>query len=527
MRKAKIIIAILSILSLLMVGTIAFLSRSETTVFVDTDTEDIQVEADSNSSNKYGIRWKTDDPNDLGERCFDAKYKKAKIGVGNKNGISDFDKIYPWSDIKRCNILNNEDGSKTVIYEGEDGFALDGSKGDVFVRIPKFCVEKYIEDGYEYRTVSATVGTVHSVFIENGTELQEIFIAAFEGAVDSSEKLRSISNVIPSNNISATDFLKYAKNNGNNYSLYDSRCVDAVWTLMAVEFGCRNSNRILGYGAADYLQPIEDEDFMSLKNENGTNSITINKIKSTSNRNEMPVGGYLTICRDKQTNILTQAKILSVEDSEDGESTVITFDGDPINIDTSCFVGSGPLVTNYTETCTVPLKWHTGRAAYIRGNYETTQNPIRYRWIENIFGNLWEFLPDVTFDNLQMYVCYDMLNYSIGSTTNGYNAVGEPMIQQSDNGNKSDIINSNYWITSLIDESVSKDIPFGNKYDTSLLSTQAFGAYYYLNDGLNIIANGGGFDHLYRCNMLTQRAWITPEQKWYLYGARLMYKDLQ
>ena len=99
---------------------------------------------------RYGVRWQLGNPNDLGERCFDAKGLRATFGVGSGNGYSDFDRVYPWSQIRRCNVRFDSD-SLVIVYDNEPGFALDGSNGDVMVRIPKFYVEKYIDDGYEYR----------------------------------------------------------------------------------------------------------------------------------------------------------------------------------------------------------------------------------------------------------------------------------------------------------------------------------------------------------------------------------------
>ena len=83
-----------------------------------------------------------------------------------------------------------------------------------------------------------------------------------------------------------------------------------------------------------------------------------------------------------------------------------------------------------------------------------------------------------------------------------------------------------YWITDLDDEVAAKGVSFGRSYDLSLTSDKAFGAYYYLSSPNVMIANGGGFDHLWRCNVLTLRAWIGPESRWYLYGARLMFKNI-
>ena len=63
--------------------------------------------------------------------------------------------------MKRCNILVNVNGAKVVTFEGETGFTLDGSNGDVFVRIPKFSVEKYVKNGEEYRVISNVMNHIH------------------------------------------------------------------------------------------------------------------------------------------------------------------------------------------------------------------------------------------------------------------------------------------------------------------------------------------------------------------------------
>ena len=71
--------------------------------------------------------------------------------------------------------------------------------------------------------------------------------------------LRSVANVIPTSNITAQQFLDAAQKRGPQYTLYDMRTVDMLFSLIAVEFGCRNTNTIFGYGIADYQQPIEKE----------------------------------------------------------------------------------------------------------------------------------------------------------------------------------------------------------------------------------------------------------------------------
>lgn len=477
---------------------------------------------------RYGIKWSMIDETDEGHRCFDAAGKTAVIAEGATLGISDFDSIYPWSEIKRCNIKHNANGASIVTFEGEKGFTLDGSNGDVFVRIPKFYIERYKQDGYEYRVISNAGAQVHEAFVEDGKELDEIFIAAFEGYIDADDHLRSIAGVIPTNNETPQTFLDAAKNNGANYSLYDMRCVDALWTLMAVEYGKRNSNKILGWGVADLYQAVNNG-LLVLEAANGVNSIKVTKMNNTT-KAFMPVGSNLTICDGTQQDIIAQRKITACVDATDESYTTITFDGDPVDVTTTCYVGSAACDTNWCEDCpqNALTTQHTGRAAWILTNGgKQIRNPIRYRWVENPVGNLWHYIPDVVFHNAQMYVCQNMKGYEFFKVDGAYKPIADLMPEQADNGNKSDVSGANYWIDSLLDDQFAKYVSIGKAWDKSYTSASAFGAYYYLRtNGTYGVANGGGFDHLWRCNMLTQRAWINETQRWYLYGARMMYKHI-
>lgn len=479
---------------------------------------------ENSGDKRYGIKWEIANVDDEGQRCFDAIGLSANIGVGTTAGSSDFDTIYPWSGMKRCNIKQNANGASIVTFEGETGFATDGTNGDVFVYVPRFNYERYTSGGYEYHVISGpgSDAPVHEAFIDGDKILDGIYLGAYEASISGS-KLHSVSGVIPGNNIVPADFLTYAQANGDNYSLYGIKEVSAVWVLMAVEFGKRNSNRIFGYGASDFEQPATylTRDIITTA---ATNTNTVRTAKwSTEHKGYMPIGSNITVCDADQRNILTQAKITNCVDGTD--YTDWTFDGNPIDVDTDCFVGSAPLNTGFVEDApSGALSWHTGRANWISGS--TVRNPMRYRWIENIFGNVWHFLPDVTFDDCQMYVCGTISKYGFGKTNDGYTPRGMVYTEQTSNGSKADSTGVNYWVESLNYDPLNKDVIMGRTYDTSLTSAKAFGAYYYMQAGIKIVCNGGGFDHLYRSNILTNRVWDGVNIKWYLYGARMIFKNV-
>lgn len=482
---------------------------------------------------KYGVKWAINDDDDLGQRCFDAIGMNAQIGIGPTNGQSDFDSVFPWSEMKRCNIKTNANGAKIVTFEGETGFALDGSNGNVFVRIPKFYSERYTENGEEYIVISSVGNTVHPAFIEDGKELNEIFVAAFEGRIIDG-KLSSRSGVIPSNNETGQTFLDAAKANGDQYTLYDMRAVDALWRLMAVEYGCRNSNRILGWGYSDYQQPIDKPAYRVSVAASNTNIVTlglpIDDIERKRSLARFAPGSTITICDGSQFVIVAQRVVTAVSQPTVNDNLVITFDGVGIDVTTNMWIGSAPCVTNRCETIdsTYRLAWHTGRTSYNPGTYinPETFNPCRYRWIENVVGSCWHILPDISFNGGQMYVCQNMRDYVMHKITAPYIPIGDILPINADNGNKSDVANANYWVTKLMNDVFARGVNFGTAYNKALTSTKAFGAYYYLYNTRVAIVNGGGFDHLWRSNILTNRAWLNTSDKWYLYGGRLMFKNI-
>ena len=388
---------------------------------------------------RYGVYWKIDDFQDLGRRCFDADGLRAIFGIGNLEGKSDFDQIYPWKEIRRCNVRFVGDSLVTT-FEGEESFSLDGSNGDVMVYIPKFYVEKYVENGYEYRVVSGKGSMPHPAFVEGDRELDAIYVSAFEGWIGEDGLLRSVADVIPTTNITAQEFLDAAQRRGSGYTLYDMRTVDMLFTLFAVEYGCRNSGVIFGHGVADYRQPIEREWdkaglYYSCYNEQHTNSITCRR----QLRSLIRPGTNVCICQGNQRNILSFARCTSMV--VDGNQCTYSFDGPPIDITTDCFIGSCAQSTDWTSTCSVPYHGHSGRANVRENGFNANErNAMRYRWVENLVGNVWHYLPDVMFVGGQMYVCSNLCDYRFSyNPPPGYVPYGPSFPKNNDNGSLAEV----------------------------------------------------------------------------------------
>jgi hypothetical protein len=103
----------------------------------------------------------------------------------NLSAGADFDNITPWM-MKRCNLA--DDGTVNNFY-GEAGYAEDGSNGQVMVRIPKFYYRtEKVDNGDEiYRWwISEEYQEgfeVHPAFVKGSIEKDYIYIGAYEATV--------------------------------------------------------------------------------------------------------------------------------------------------------------------------------------------------------------------------------------------------------------------------------------------------------------------------------------------------------
>ena len=177
-----------------------------------------------------------------------------------KAGIN-FDKVYPYSEIKKCTINDNGD---VTSYIGSDNYIEDGSNGQVMVEIPKFYYKKNVINGiYEYYIcpIKKDGYKVHPAFVTESGEKDYIYIGAYESSiydvsegvylkeneqigdftVSAGDKLSSISDVLSATGISQEFTLEnsrvLAKNRGEKFGIMNYKYMSALQLLMSIEFG--------------------------------------------------------------------------------------------------------------------------------------------------------------------------------------------------------------------------------------------------------------------------------------------------
>lgn len=193
---------------------------------------------------EYGVRFVGSNP--YGYRLSSAYGLSSQVSNGLKEVNNSFDNIYPWSEIKRCNI--NDEGI-VVAYEGEPGFTLDGSNGNVMVEIPKFYqryVKNELENYIEYWICEEQMDDyfLNPLFKnERDGEVDKIYIGAYEASSDNN-KLYSRGGFQPSIDKSLQDLKDECNNNGEGWSLTTLLHRNIIEYLFVVEHATINSQSV-------------------------------------------------------------------------------------------------------------------------------------------------------------------------------------------------------------------------------------------------------------------------------------------
>ena len=102
--------------------------------------------------------------------------------------------------------------------------------------------------------------------------------------------------------------------------------------------------------------------------------------------------------------------------------------------DWNCQKKIGPGITNgsmHSNGDTDNMKYHTGRT---NDWADDAQNPVQYRWIENLWGNVFQWVDGFNADGTTAYYCTDPSKYA-DDTATGYTNIG--------------FLPTNGWITDL------------------------------------------------------------------------------
>lgn len=202
----------------------------------------------------------------------------------NKTAGQAFDEYLMYGGRSRCNV---SDSGEILAWCDGPGYAEDGSNGQVMIYQPKFyykrvptVTETHNKGGKIIRKESVIISyehlngfKLHPLFITpNGTELDYVFLSAYEGSAyinensiydlnDSStidwtsDKLSSISGAKPisgvNKNFNISNAEQMAQNRGSGWHITNLAAESALQMLELVEFGTLNGQNALEAGVVN------------------------------------------------------------------------------------------------------------------------------------------------------------------------------------------------------------------------------------------------------------------------------------
>ena len=360
------------------------------------------------SGKNYGIkRLITDNTLPNWTRIADAEGLTASATKNGTEVANDFDNLYPWSHMRRCNV--DAATGQVLAYYGETGYKADGTNGEVMVKIPEFWWKRErlpdeFGNVYEYIYIAdyARAGYIKS---------EEFFVGAYLLSTEETEEstivAHSRSGVVPRYSTTKANFRTYAKALGSRWQLMDYHYF-LLQMLYLVEYAHYNSQSMLGNGI------VAMSTATSLLAENNTNRIIV----STNVGTGLWVGKTICIGTDASFNssVAADREITSIEDYSDGSITgkAIHFSGDPVNIVVGNVIWGSAQKTGGND--------ELGNASGSLNN--NSYHPVNYRGIEDVFGHMWQHIDGLNIKDYVAYICKDPDNYTNDKFDAPYEKIG-------------------------------------------------------------------------------------------------------
>lgn len=414
-------------------------------------------EAVSKKGNLYGIKRKVNDnTSPAWERIGDSIGLVAKATKNGETVQNDFDSRYPWSEI----ISYNYDVIKKKInaYYGDPTFKFDGTNGEVLTRIPEFYWKREIINGYEYIYIA-------DYAIAGFNKSEEFSVGRYDACIDEDGKLHSYSGYSPSTNKNITQHRDAAKLLSDEFCMIDYRYF-MLQMLYLVEYANYNSQSQLGNGIIGIRYNANDKAIIAQER---TNTIVIATNDYFKVGQQIAIGTTVdgvSICKDRTITKITEYS------KDTTEGTAITFDGDPVNI----AIGNIIHACAQKEGGCDSLGMKSGCLA------NDSQHAVIYRGIENIFGNVFNWIDGLNIQNYQAYICRNPKEYISDKFEVPYIKLGYV------NCNEKDM-----YIKKLGFDEKNPDIALPIEIGGGAGSSSGMCDFYYSSEGNRVARVGGNF----------------------------------
>jgi hypothetical protein len=335
---------------------------------------------------------------DFDESTGDVTRLEDAVGltIGTPDGIepisSDFDDIYPWSDIRHIKV--SSDG--VMIEQTDDDY--DTLDYEIMTYIPQFYYKDYREDGHRYCYIANKQLTGYS---KAWQDKEYGLIGSFDASYDTDyhSKYDKALKV----NTSYTNFLTgfYAKGDGA-WSMYDANMMHNLFLLTCIEGGSTNHKGMYGRGINTGMPYSSSDDYKVVVASTDANTVTLDSLGQP-----FYVGMLVQIGTSYTSNSIAGDRYIT-DISDDGTYLTITVDGDSFSTD----------VGNAIATWGQPVpeeQYNTigDGSGYILQFDDINRSHVCYRGIWDLWGNIWQLNAGFMRYDGQYYGCCDKTKYNI------------------------------------------------------------------------------------------------------------------
>ena len=361
----------------------------------------------TNRPKEWGVRFPlySVGSNPKGERLGDAVGLVANVGTDSATAYNDFDYLMPW---KSRRVNGHWDGKDFIItaVEGEPNFAVDGSNGSVYAERHLFYYKYVFTDTYYEIWISDQHLDGYEIperFINiDKSIMQTYYYPCYRISRDSSVSGKDVML-----SLSYSGYKTLARKLGTNFHIETTKDRQINELLFYVEFATRNSQDIM-YGAANMRYNADD--LATVATTNGNKFICSNSVAGN-----YVVGQTIVIGSTKNGSEIANNRRITAIETHDASNKAIVFDGAAVNVAVGNFISSRCWFSGGTDKVLTPSGSSVSNSS---GRYQ-----MRYRYVEDLWGNQWAIIADVLIQDHQAYVCKDPTKFA-DSITSDYEKVG-------------------------------------------------------------------------------------------------------
>lgn len=451
----------------------------------------------TNRPKEWGVRFPlySVGSNPKGERLGDAVGLVANVGTDSATAYNDFDYLMPW---KSRRVNGHWDGKDFIItaVEGEPNFAVDGSNGSVYAERHLFYYKYVFTDTYYEIWISDQHLDGYEIperFINiDKSIMQTYYYPCYRISRDSSGNPVSVSGKDVMLSLSYSGYKTLARKLGTNFHIETTKDRQINELLFYVEFATRNSQDIM-YGAANMRYNADD--LATVATTNGNKFICSNSVAGN-----YVVGQTIVIGSTKNGSEIANNRRITAIETHDASNKAIVFDGAAVNVAVGNFISSRCWFSGGTDKVLTPSGSSVSNSS---GRYQ-----MRYRYVEDLWGNQWAIIADVLIKDHQAYVCKDPTKFA-DSITSDYEKVG--YVNAATDG----------WTKEL---GWDKAHPYVRlPFVVGGSNTTYFCDYYWQNGGLRVACVGGHLTYGTNDGLVSWSCSGGVGDAWFNIGARLSY----